>query len=61
MLRFRRYLSFCVDVNTALDVLCFLCKDKLVYAPGEKDMIVMRHAFEVSGAKHVTDVWESPL
>eukprot|EP00455_Lapot_gusevi_P041745 TRINITY_DN487_c0_g1_i2.p1 TRINITY_DN487_c0_g1~~TRINITY_DN487_c0_g1_i2.p1 ORF type:complete len:752 (-),score=283.03 TRINITY_DN487_c0_g1_i2:107-2206(-) len=30
-----------------IDILCHLCQTKLVYAPGERDMIVMRHVFEV--------------
>jgi saccharopine dehydrogenase (NADP+, L-glutamate forming)/spermidine synthase len=34
-------------VNTYLDALCALCKEKLRYAPGERDMLVMRHEFVV--------------
>ena len=34
--------------NTALDAVCHLCQEKLVYQKGEKDMIVMRHTFDVS-------------
>jgi hypothetical protein len=33
------------NTKTYLDALCFLCKEKLVYAPGEQDMLVMRHEF----------------
>ncbi len=32
-------------INTILDVLCNLFEDKLQYAPGERDMIVMHHEF----------------
>ena len=35
-------------VKTPLDALCQLCSTKLVYADGERDMIVMKHTFEVS-------------
>ncbi len=35
------------DVNTALDYLVNLCLQKLQYAPGERDMIVLHHLFEV--------------
>jgi saccharopine dehydrogenase (NADP+, L-glutamate forming)/spermidine synthase len=34
-------------VKTALDFMCWLFQRKLVYKNGEKDMIVMRHTFEV--------------
>eukprot|EP01117_Protostelium_nocturnum_P007534 TRINITY_DN269_c1_g1_i1.p1 TRINITY_DN269_c1_g1~~TRINITY_DN269_c1_g1_i1.p1 ORF type:complete len:454 (-),score=179.61 TRINITY_DN269_c1_g1_i1:65-1426(-) len=34
-------------VNTPLDVLCSLAKEKWVYAPGEVDMLVLKHTFEV--------------
>jgi len=34
-------------VNTALDVLCSFAKEKWVYAPGEVDMLVLKHTFEV--------------
>lgn len=34
-------------VNTSLDVLCTLTQEKLVYLDKEKDMIVMRHEFEI--------------
>eukprot|EP01083_Nonionella_stella_P064295 167435_1 len=33
--------------NTALDALCHLCQQKLVYLQGEKDMIVMQHVFDI--------------
>ena len=32
-------------VSTYLDALCHLFEQKLQYAPGERDMIVMHHAF----------------
>lgn len=32
-------------INTILDALCNLFEDKLQYAPGERDMIVMHHEF----------------
>ncbi|MFQ5831895.1 MAG: saccharopine dehydrogenase C-terminal domain-containing protein [Candidatus Thorarchaeota archaeon] len=32
-------------INTYLDVLCNLFEEKLQYAPGERDMIVMHHEF----------------
>eukprot|EP01118_Nematostelium_gracile_P014923 TRINITY_DN5897_c0_g1_i2.p2 TRINITY_DN5897_c0_g1~~TRINITY_DN5897_c0_g1_i2.p2 ORF type:complete len:417 (+),score=136.13 TRINITY_DN5897_c0_g1_i2:71-1321(+) len=34
-------------VPTRLDALCSLCKEKLVYKPGERDMVLMRHQFTV--------------
>lgn len=34
-------------VNTYLDALCSLCKERLRYAPGEKDMLLMKHEFIV--------------
>jgi saccharopine dehydrogenase (NADP+, L-glutamate forming) len=34
-------------VNTRLDALCHLFEEKLQYAPGERDMIVMHHEFIV--------------
>ena len=33
------------DINTYLDALCHLFEEKLQYAPGERDMIVMHHDF----------------
>jgi len=39
------------DIKTPLDVLCKLCQEKLVYAEGEKDMILMKHTFEVEYTK----------
>jgi len=33
------------NVTTHLDVLCHLFEEKLQYAPGERDMIVMHHEF----------------
>lgn len=33
------------EVNTYLDALCHLFEEKLQYAPGERDMIVMHHEF----------------
>jgi len=33
------------DVTTYLDALCHLFEEKLQYAPGERDMIVMHHEF----------------
>jgi saccharopine dehydrogenase (NADP+, L-glutamate forming)/spermidine synthase len=35
------------DAKTYLDALCAQCKDKLRYAPGEKDMLLMKHEFIV--------------
>ncbi|TFF87028.1 saccharopine dehydrogenase [Candidatus Thorarchaeota archaeon] len=32
-------------LNTKLDALCHLFEEKMQYAPGERDMIVMRHEF----------------
>ncbi|MFW9798929.1 MAG: saccharopine dehydrogenase C-terminal domain-containing protein [Candidatus Thorarchaeota archaeon] len=32
-------------INTHLDILCYLFEEKLQYAPGERDMIVMHHEF----------------
>jgi saccharopine dehydrogenase (NADP+, L-glutamate forming) len=34
-------------INTRLDALCHLFEEKLQYAPGERDMIVMHHEFIV--------------
>jgi len=34
-------------INTILDALCHLFEEKLQYAPGERDMIVMHHEFIV--------------
>ena len=36
------------SVQTPLDALCQLCQNKLIYAPGERDMLVMKHTFEVT-------------
>jgi len=33
------------NITTRLDVLCHLFEEKLQYAPGERDMIVMHHEF----------------
>lgn len=44
---FSEELQVPAKVNTALDALCFLFERSLVYADGEKDMLVMRHTFEV--------------
>jgi len=33
------------NITTSLDVLCHLFEEKLQYAPGERDMIVMHHEF----------------
>jgi len=35
------------NIKTPLDALCHLCKEKLVYKPGERDMLVMKHDFDV--------------
>jgi len=35
------------SINTPLDLLCFLAKEKWVYAPGEVDMLLMKHTFEI--------------
>jgi saccharopine dehydrogenase (NADP+, L-glutamate forming) len=35
------------EVSTSLDALCHLFEEKLQYAPGERDMIVMHHEFIV--------------
>jgi len=37
-------------VNTYLDALCALCKEKLRYSGGERDMILMKHEFIVEYA-----------
>jgi len=37
--------------STPLDVLCALCLQKLKYAPNEKDMIIMKHVFEIEYEK----------
>jgi saccharopine dehydrogenase (NADP+, L-glutamate forming) len=45
------------EVNTSLDVLCHLFEEKLQYAAGERDMIVMHHEFIVQfsgGKKKIT-------
>jgi len=34
-------------INTALDALCHLCQEKLIYKEGERDMLLMRHTFIV--------------
>jgi len=34
-------------VHTVLDAFCALWEQKMQYAAGEKDMIVMKHTFEV--------------
>ena len=44
-------------INTALDVLCCLSEQKLVYLPGEKDMIVMRHEVQIKIIKRTCCVW----
>lgn len=33
------------NVDTALDALCYIFQQKLVYNKGERDMIIMRHEF----------------
>ena len=33
------------NVNTRLDALCYLFEEKMQYAPGERDMIIMHHEF----------------
>jgi saccharopine dehydrogenase (NADP+, L-glutamate forming) len=33
------------DINTRLDALCHLFEEKMQYAPGERDMLVMYHEF----------------
>lgn len=35
------------SINTVLDALCHLFEEKLQYAPGERDMIIMHHEFIV--------------
>ena len=40
----------CVDLQTALDAVCNLWELKMQYEPNEKDMIVMKHTFEVPRA-----------
>eukprot|EP01119_Soliformovum_irregulare_P019835 TRINITY_DN6362_c0_g1_i4.p1 TRINITY_DN6362_c0_g1~~TRINITY_DN6362_c0_g1_i4.p1 ORF type:complete len:448 (-),score=174.73 TRINITY_DN6362_c0_g1_i4:323-1666(-) len=35
------------SINTALDLLCSLAKEKWVYAPGEIDMLLMKHTFVI--------------
>ncbi|MHA1935294.1 MAG: saccharopine dehydrogenase C-terminal domain-containing protein [Candidatus Thorarchaeota archaeon] len=39
-------------VNTYLDALCHLFEEKLQYAPGERDMIVMHHEFIAEFPSH---------
>jgi saccharopine dehydrogenase (NADP+, L-glutamate forming) len=41
-------------IKTRLDALCHLFEEKLQYAPGERDMLVMHHEFivEYKGKKH---------
>lgn len=48
-------------VNTALDALCFLFERSLQYAHGEKDMIVMRHTFEVEYSLSHRETLQSTL
>ncbi len=36
--------------STALDVVCTLFEEKLQYAPGERDMLVLQHKFEIEYA-----------
>ncbi len=35
------------DIDTRLDALCHLFVDKMQYAPGERDMIIMHHEFVI--------------
>lgn len=39
-------------MNTLLDAVCQLFVEKLQYAPGERDMLVMQHTFEAHFADH---------
>ncbi|MFX1474358.1 MAG: saccharopine dehydrogenase C-terminal domain-containing protein [Promethearchaeota archaeon] len=39
-----------LERSTALDVVCTLFEEKLQYAPGERDMLVMQHKFEIEYA-----------
>jgi saccharopine dehydrogenase (NADP+, L-glutamate forming)/spermidine synthase len=34
-------------INTLLDALCHICKEKMVYKSGERDMILMKHDFVI--------------
>jgi saccharopine dehydrogenase-like NADP-dependent oxidoreductase len=36
-----------LEKSTALDVVCTLFEEKLQYSPGERDMLVMQHKFEI--------------
>ena len=40
--------------QTPLDVLCSLCLSKLKYSEGEKDMLILKHVFEV---EYPSDGW----
>lgn len=50
-----------IKENTALDCLCVLFSTKLVYAPGESDMILMQHTFEVEWANAKRETMTSTL
>ena len=39
-----------LERSTALDVVCTLFEEKLQYAPGERDMLVLQHMFEIEYA-----------
>jgi len=44
-------------ISTHLDALCEICKEKMQYKPGERDMLLMRHEFTIEYAdrkEHVT-------
>jgi len=43
-------------VDTTLDVLCHLAKTNWVYAPGEVDMLVLKHTFQVEYADRIDTV-----
>jgi len=43
-------------VDTTLDVLCHLAKTNWVYAPGEVDMLVLKHTFQVEYANRIDTV-----
>ena len=49
--------SSAADRQGVIDVVCGLCLEKLAYAEGEKDMLMLKHSFEVVYA----DGWRASL
>lgn len=47
--------------NTYIDALCVIFKEKLVYQDGEKDMLAMKHTFEVENADGSTSTITSQM